>query len=94
MRWDLNASVTFAHDIATAEIAPNKPLSVQCEKLWTIGPVSHKRKQWNLTGRPDYSVWYGAEEVELNVVIVEAKRPLAAAEGIPQALACMGKSKI
>lgn len=45
-----------------------------------------------LTGRPDYGIWYGEEEeLELNVVVMEAKKPHSGGAGVPQALAYMGK---
>ncbi|KAJ5859930.1 hypothetical protein N7534_005207 [Penicillium rubens] len=45
-----------------------------------------------LSGSPDYGIWYGEEEdLDLNVVIMEAKRPNSASEGVPQALAYMAK---
>ncbi|KKK13134.1 hypothetical protein ARAM_006973 [Aspergillus rambellii] len=54
-------------------------------------PVKWKGKTWMLSGRPDYGIWYGEEEdIDLNVVIMEAKRPNSGTEGIPPALAYMG----
>lgn len=45
-----------------------------------------------LTGRPDYGIWSGEEEdLELNVVIMEAKKPHNGGAGVPQALTYMGK---
>ena len=44
------------------------------------------------TFSPDYGIWYrDKEDIELNVVIMEAKRPMNGSQGIPQALAYMGK---
>jgi hypothetical protein len=58
---------------------------------YPFSPVKWKGKQYTLSGRPDYGICYGDEEdIELNVVIVEAKRPMGGSQGIPQALAYMG----
>jgi hypothetical protein len=62
------------------------------ERIWAYSPVKWKGKTWILSGRPDYGIWYGEEEdIDLNVVIMEAKRPNSGSEGVPQALAYMGK---
>lgn len=63
------------------------------ERIWAYSPVKWKGETWMLTGRPDYGIWSGKEEedLELNVVIMEAKKPHNGGAGIPQALAYMGK---
>lgn len=44
-----------------------------------------------LSGRPDYSVWYGeSEALCLNVLVVEAKGQIKGTNPIPQLLAYMG----
>ena len=45
------------------------------ERTWEYSPVKWKGKSWMLSGRPDYGIWYGEkEDIELNVIIMEAKR--------------------
>ncbi|CRL20651.1 unnamed protein product [Penicillium camemberti] len=42
---------------------------------------------YRLTGRPDYSIWYGdEEEVSVNVNAIEAKSDSGFSSGIPQVL--------
>ncbi|KAI2729472.1 hypothetical protein CBS147333_9538 [Penicillium roqueforti] len=61
------------------------------ERIWAYSPVKWKGKTWVLSGRPDYGIWYGEEEdIDLNVVIMEAKKLASDTVGIPQALAYMG----
>lgn len=62
------------------------------ERMWAYSPIKWEGKTWTLSGRPDYGIWYGdKEDLDLNVVIMEAKRPNSGGEGVPQALAYMGK---
>ena len=38
-----------------------------------------------LSGRPDYGIWYGEEEdLNFNIVIMEAKRPTSGTDGMPK----------
>ncbi|KAJ5819605.1 hypothetical protein N7474_005196 [Penicillium riverlandense] len=92
IRWKLNALMMHAHRMATADkTASNQPISIQTESLFSMGPVVHDEQQWTLTGRPDYTVWYGNKDhVSLNVVVVEAKCQQRGLTGLPQALAYMG----
>lgn len=64
--------------------------------IWAYSPVKWKGKKWKdkkwmLTGRPEYGVWYGGEDLELNVVVMEAKKHHSGGAGVPRALAYMGK---
>lgn len=58
---------------------------------YQFGPVWLNRKKVILSGRPDYSVWYGVSEALcLNVLIVEAKGSHKATNPIAQLLGYMG----
>ncbi|KAJ5922298.1 hypothetical protein N7516_010001 [Penicillium verrucosum] len=58
---------------------------------YQFGPVWLNCKKVILSGRPDYSVWYGVSEALcLNVLIVEAKGSPKATNPIAQLLGYMG----
>lgn len=49
-------------------------------------------KMTKIQGRMDFALWYGSrQDVETNMVVVEAKRRHDASSGIPQAIIYMGK---
>jgi hypothetical protein len=51
-----------------------------CYAAWT--------EKKNLNGRPDYALWYGQQQdLETNLVIVEAKAPEEIGKGQKQVLA-------
>ncbi|KAJ5399896.1 hypothetical protein N7465_010385 [Penicillium sp. CMV-2018d] len=63
-----------------------------CAHDLVLSSSNESTRLWStLSGRPDYGIWYGdKEELDLSVVIIEAKRPNTGSEGVPQALAYMG----
>ncbi|PTU25066.1 hypothetical protein P175DRAFT_0409036, partial [Aspergillus ochraceoroseus IBT 24754] len=91
IRCKLNLLLVCAHDLVSSSLHNSaSPLNIQMERTWAYSPVKWKGKTWMLSGRPDYGIWYGEEEdIDLNVVIMEAKRPNSGTEGIPPALAYM-----
>ncbi|KAJ5337142.1 uncharacterized protein N7506_005164 [Penicillium brevicompactum] len=91
IRCKLNILLVCAHDLVSSSLDKSaRPVNIQMERQWAFSPVKWKGKQHTLSGRPDYGIWYGDEEdIELNVVIVEAKRSMGGTQGIPQALAYM-----
>lgn len=90
-RWVVDAVIHHAYKAATTDIKNAQPLSVQCERTYQFGPVWLNRKKVILSGRPDYSVWYGVSEALcLNVLIVEAKGSPKATNPIAQLLGYMG----
>lgn len=93
IRWTLNLLLVYAHHIvASGRPGSGQSLSIQTERQWTFEPVAWDRKKYKLVGRPDYAVWYGPKhEVELNVVVVEAKARKSQNTGLVQALAYMGE---
>ncbi|KXG54366.1 uncharacterized protein PGRI_075100 [Penicillium griseofulvum] len=88
----LNLLLVCAHDLVSSSLSKSaRPLNIQMERTWAYSPVKWKGKTRMLSGRPDYGIWYGEEEdLDLNVVIMEAKRPNSGTERVPQALAYMG----
>lgn len=49
-------------------------------------------KMTKIQGRMDFALWYGSrQDVETNMVVVEAKRLHDASSGVPQAIIYMGK---
>lgn len=80
-----------AHHMVSSSLGESaRAMHVQMENTWAFTPVKWKGETFTLTGRPDYGVWYGdKEEIEVNVIVVEAKRPDDASLGVPQALAYM-----
>ncbi|KAJ5757122.1 uncharacterized protein N7511_007304 [Penicillium nucicola] len=90
-RWVVDAVILHAYEAATTDIKNAQPLSVQCERTYQFGPVILNRKKVILSGRPDYSVWYGeSEALCLNVLILKAKGPPKATNPIAQLLGYMG----
>ncbi|KAJ9489968.1 hypothetical protein VN97_g3266 [Penicillium thymicola] len=66
-------------------------LLLVCAHDLAYSPIKWEGKIRTLWGRPDYGIWYGEkEDLDLNAVIMEAKRPNAGGDEIPQALAYMG----
>ncbi|KGO73427.1 hypothetical protein PITC_085650 [Penicillium italicum] len=92
IRCKLGLLLVCAHDLVSSSSDQSaRPLNIQMERTWAYSPVKYDGKTRMLSGRPDYGVWYGEkEEFDLNVVIIEAKRPNGCTYGIPQALAYMG----
>ncbi|CAG7925820.1 unnamed protein product [Penicillium olsonii] len=92
IRSKLNLLLVSAHDLVSSSLDESmSPLAIQMERTWAYTPVKWKGKLWMLTGRPDYGIWYGErEEIELNVVVMEAKRTDYGSAGVAQALAYMG----
>ncbi|CAG7972631.1 unnamed protein product [Penicillium salamii] len=91
IRLKLNLLLVRAHQLVTSSLPKSpRPINIQMEKTWAYRPVQWKGKTHAILGRPDYAIWYGEEEdTDLNVVIIEAKRPSSSSLGIPQALAYM-----
>ena len=90
-RWIVESVIINAYETATSTIKNAQPLSVQCERGYKFGPVTLNRQKVVLSGRLDYSVWYGeSESLCLNVLIVEAKGQIRGTNPIPQLLSCMG----
>ncbi|KAJ5120887.1 uncharacterized protein N7515_010275, partial [Penicillium bovifimosum] len=87
----LRSAIPSKHDIVTSR-QPNadQKIRIQTEGHWVFAPVEYRKKQFILVGKPEYAVWYGdVNDTAVNVVIVRAKSPLSASEGIPQCLAYM-----
>jgi hypothetical protein len=62
------------------------------EPTWSYTNVEWNDSTWTLSGRPDYSIWYGqSEDLDLNVIVMEAKRVISGIVCVPQCLAYMGK---
>ena len=79
------------HRSSTASAASVRSLHLQFEKELSLSWEIDKTP-WNITGRVDYSVWYGSPgELEVNCIMVEAKKLDDAGAGVKQCLACMGK---
>ncbi|CAG8170147.1 unnamed protein product [Penicillium salamii] len=93
IRLKLNLLLVRAHRLVTSSLQNSaRPINIQRERMWAFRPVEWMRRIHSLSGRPDYAIWYGDEvDIDLNVVIIEAKRPSASSLGVPQALAYMGK---
>lgn len=93
IRCKLNLLLLCAHDLALSSSKKStRRLNIQMEWMWAYSPVKFEGKTRTLSGRPDYGIWYGEkEDLDLNAVIIEAKRPNCGSEGVPQALAYMGK---
>ncbi|KAK9851169.1 hypothetical protein MYU51_010817 [Penicillium brevicompactum] len=90
-RWIVNSVNFEAYEMTTSTIKNAQPLSVQCERGYRFGPVTLNHRKVVLSGRPDYSVWYGeSESLCLNVLVVEAKGQIKGTNTISQLLACMG----
>lgn len=90
-RWIVNSVILEAYEMTTSTIKNAQPLSVQCERGYRFGPVTLNHRKVVLSGRPDYSVWYGeSEALCLNVLVVEAKGQIKGTNPIPQLLAYMG----
>jgi hypothetical protein len=90
-RWIVDSIILHAYATATSSIKNAQSLNVQCERGYNFGPVTLNRKKLILSGRPDYSVWYGeSEALCLNVLIVEAKGGAKGSNPIPQLLGYMG----
>ncbi|CAG7996292.1 unnamed protein product [Penicillium salamii] len=91
VRLKLNLLLVRAHNlVSSSQDKSARPLNIQMERTWAFRPVEWKGKTYTLSGRPDYGIWYGKEEdIDLNVIIMEAKRPTNSSQGIPQALAYM-----
>ncbi|KAJ5965040.1 uncharacterized protein N7479_004916 [Penicillium vulpinum] len=91
IRCKLNLLLICAHDLVSSSTNKSaRPLAVQKERIWAYSPVEWEGKIRMLWGRPDYGVWYGEkEDFDLNLVIMEAKRPNCGTQGVPQALAYM-----
>lgn len=82
-----------------SHIPGGQDLNLSVEPWFEFGPVEWKKKLHQVTGRPDYAVWYGEEEQdedhhELNIVIIEAKSRDLVSQGVPQALGYMGKISV
>lgn len=103
VRIKLNLLLIAAHDLVTsARDQSARGINVQVEPSWTVavdmptmgwdyGPFQHDDEHLLLKGRPDYAIWYGEKEsIDLNVIVMEAKKTNAGTDGIPQALAYMG----
>ncbi|KAI2687592.1 hypothetical protein CBS147332_113 [Penicillium roqueforti] len=92
IRCKLNLLLVCAHDLVLSSLSKSaRPINIQMERIWVYSPVKWKGKTWVLSGRPDYGIWYGEEEdIDLNVVIMEAKKLASGTVGIPQALEYMG----
>jgi hypothetical protein len=94
VRMTIDSLLIFAHEIAAASLSDQQvnTISIQAEKTWKYTSVKHRSKEYVLLGRPDYGAWYGDPQHDaLNLVAVEAKRADASSNGLPQALAYMGK---
>jgi hypothetical protein len=90
-RWVVDSITLNAYATATSNIKNAQPLNVQCERGYKFSPVTLKRKRVILSGRPNYSVWYGESEAfRLNVLIAEAKGGAKGSNPIPQLLGYMG----
>ena len=76
-----------------AGIVTSRPVSWGYETpFWHVTRLGRKKKK--LSGRPDYALWYGQQQdLETNLVIVEAKAPEEMGKGQKQVLAYMGKSE-
>ncbi|KAJ5437432.1 hypothetical protein N7445_005976 [Penicillium cf. griseofulvum] len=92
IRCKLNLLLVCAHDLVSSSATQSATLlNIQMERTWAYSPVEWMETSWVLLGRPDYGIWYGEkEDLDLNVIIIEAKRPCSGTEGILQALAYMG----
>ncbi|KAL2705436.1 hypothetical protein AAEP93_000686 [Penicillium crustosum] len=91
-RFTLNELIFYAHEhVQKSRSTKSNSIYVQAKRTWSYEPIRWKRKLWSLKGRPDYSIWYGAEEeVSVNVIAIEAKSDSGFSSGIPQVLGYMG----
>ncbi|KAJ5765665.1 hypothetical protein N7520_005224 [Penicillium odoratum] len=63
------------------------PTSVHKESQWSKEGLMFHGKEVKLTGRPDYTVWYGDDDdLAVNIVMMEVKATDLALTGVPQAL--------
>ncbi|KAJ5816048.1 hypothetical protein N7447_008281 [Penicillium robsamsonii] len=95
IRYKLNLLLVCPHDLVLSSSKKSpRPLNIQMERIWAYSPVKWKRKTWMLSGRPDCGVWYGEEEdLDLNVIIIEAKRPNSSSEGADLSKGCVHKQR-
>ncbi|KAJ5543602.1 hypothetical protein N7535_006026 [Penicillium sp. DV-2018c] len=90
IRWTIDALLLNARSIAASRTHGINPINIQAERSYSYGPVSLRGASVMLSAKPDYGAWYGKDEaVELNVVIVEAKKT-DLESGVAQALGYMG----
>jgi hypothetical protein len=78
-----------AYTTATADIKDSQPLNIQCERNYNFGPVTFNRNEVMLSGRPDYSVWYG-DNLCLSVLVVKGTPGVKGINPITQLLGYMG----
>ncbi|KAJ5508600.1 hypothetical protein N7527_010743 [Penicillium freii] len=95
IRYKLNLLLVCAHDLVlSSSNESTRPLNIQMESMWACSPVKWEGKTWTLSGRPDYGIWYGDKEgLDLNVVIMEAKRPNSGGEGADLSKGCVHKQR-
>ncbi|KAJ5251626.1 hypothetical protein N7489_002036 [Penicillium chrysogenum] len=90
-RWFIDSITLHAYTTAISDLTNARPLNIQYERTYSFGPVTLNHKRVILSGRMDYSVWYGeSEALCLNVLIVEAKGGAKSKDPIPQLLGYMG----
>ncbi|KAJ5888342.1 hypothetical protein N7495_008383 [Penicillium taxi] len=89
IRLTLDYLLVLTKKLVTDELPPKaQPISLQVESMWEHGPVTHKGMDYRLTGKPDYTVWYGeTETMAASLVVVEAKTEMQADSGIGK---CVG----
>ncbi|CAI7637985.1 unnamed protein product [Penicillium bialowiezense] len=86
-----NALRSNIQNALRSNIQNAQPIYLQCERNYKFGPLTLDHRKVVLSGRPDYSVWYGANEALcLNVMVVEAKGQVSGTNPIPQILGYMG----
>ncbi|KAJ5888324.1 hypothetical protein N7495_008365 [Penicillium taxi] len=88
VRSTLNHLLVLAEKIVSAKKIKNAQLiNLRVEILWDYGPVTYDNQQFRLTGKPDYTIWYGVSEGAFTgIVRVEAKNILEAESEIGQCL--------
>ncbi|KAJ5096704.1 hypothetical protein N7456_007425 [Penicillium angulare] len=92
IRLTIDMLLIYAHHIVVSDRpAVKQYLSVQTERKWAYGPVDNSGKRIRLVGNPDYAVWYGqVEDIDVNVIVFEAKRRGNTSLGLAQCLGYMG----
>ncbi|KAJ5695832.1 hypothetical protein N7536_006244 [Penicillium majusculum] len=85
IRCKLNLLLVCAYDLVlSSSNESTRHLNIQTERIWAYSPVQWDVETRTLSGRPDYGIWHGEKkDLDLNVIIMEAKRPNSGSEGVP-----------
>ncbi|KAJ5173439.1 hypothetical protein N7492_006032 [Penicillium capsulatum] len=96
IRISLNMLLIYAQYHVRLESTPSgRSLHLKPESTWSYGPAKDRGTKCNLSGKPDYAIWYGeVEGTAVNVVVVEAKKSGDSSRGVAQCLGYMGEFEI